>query len=100
MQVTEYCAPVPGYSVQKILISQYIDLKLLLPVNLANLPASEESFEKKLAKVDLVDITDYASWAEAFYSEVIASKFPQRMQDLMGYNLLMTKATREVEGNR
>ena len=86
--------PVPPSLVQKIESGAFIELGDLVPNHLG--------FEETVgSKSKQQPITNISEWLQAFavYVSVIARKQPQRVPDLMGYQILMLEASNEYQGN-
>ena len=84
----------PPSLVQKIESGAFIELGDLLSNHLG--------FEETVgSKSKQHPITNISEWLQAFtvYVSVIARKQPQRVPDLMGYQILMLEASNEYQGN-
>ena len=82
--------PVPPSLVQKIESGAFIELGDFVPNHLG--------FEEIVgSKSKQHPITNISEWLQAFavYVSVIARKQPQRVPDLMGYQILMLEASKE-----
>jgi len=72
-------------------------------VKMADLVPSHLDFEDIVgAKSKQQAVTNITEWLEAFvvYVSVVARKQPQRVPDLMGYQILMLEASSEYQNNR
>ena len=86
--------PVPPNLVQKIESGEFIELGYLVPNHLG--------FEETVgSKSKQCPITNISEWLQVFavYVSVIARKQPQRVPDLMGYQILMLEASNEYQNN-
>jgi len=72
-------------------------------VEMADLVPSHLGFENTVgAKSKQRTVTNITEWLEAFavYVSVVARKQPQRVPDLMGYQILMLEASSKYQNNR
>ena len=86
--------PVPPSLIQKIESGAFIEL--------GDLVLNHLGFEETVgSKSKQRPITNISEWLQTFavYVSVIARKQPQRVPDLMGYQILMLEASNEYQGN-
>ena len=96
-------AAIPKKLVAKILVKEYIDFAELPPAKGKGRPMPQ-SLEGQIIVVQAADllqtrkiIPDFATWVQCFslYSATLASKFPERIQELMTYQTTIAKASRK-----
>ena len=92
--------PVPKSLVERIHAGEYVDMVELLPDSLGTHGSTPVKDEKSL-KRSKRQITSIAEWVQCFgvFMAVVASKFPERVVDLLGYQSIIVEASREYEGD-
>ena len=93
--------PVPRMLAEKIWKGEFVELSKLLP---SRLGAPEVTLRDLMSNRDkpkeLKRITSIQQWVVCFNSviSVMALKHPERVQDLLGYSSMITKASLDYEG--
>ena len=102
VKVSATLPPVPSYLVSKICSGKFVDFTLRRPSNLKKLPTTEpSSFQiSRMIRSDLAPVRSFVEWADAWavYTGVLSSHDPKKVQNLIGYFLLLATASREVPG--
>ena len=102
VKVSAALPPVPGYLVSKICSGKFVDFTLLRPCHLKKLPTTEPSSFQilRMIRSDLAPVRSFVDWAEtwAVYTGVLSDHDPKKVQNLIGYFLLLAAASREVPG--
>ena len=89
--------PVPQKLVERNQAGEYIDMVELLPDSLGthgSSPAKEEKGSKRPKR----QITSIPEWVQCF-GVFMASKSPDRIVDMLGYQSIIVEASREYEGD-
>ena len=95
--------PIPARLVEKIQSGQFVELAELLPDHIGslsdNLALDNES--KTSSKQSKRQVSTILEWVRCFslYMAVIALKYPARLPDLLGYQVLIVETTMEHEGD-
>ena len=93
----------PKKLVEKIKAGEYIDFASLPPAQ-GKARAMPQAFEGQMVEVQVADlvqsrkmIPDLATWCQCFavYVAVLAKKHPERLPDLMAYQVLIARASRK-----
>jgi len=87
-------SPVPSELIKKIEDGKFIEMLDLVPSHLG--------FEEITgSKPRQLSVTNISEWLQAFaiYLSVISKKQPQRVPDLMGYEILMLEVSNEYQNN-
>ena len=98
--VSHTSPPIPYKLALKIWRGEFIDLNLLLPHRLgAPEPTLAEALQAKGPR-DHKQISTIEQWVVCFnaFISVVAVQAPQRVQDLLAYSTLITKAAHDYEG--
>ena len=84
--------PFPGLFVQQILNNEFVEFDSLLPVNLSNSVCIQTSVVSGVKRPkEFVPVRGFCDWTEAWtvYVGIVAQYKLERVQDLMGYFLLI-----------
>ena len=100
-------SPIPYKVVSQIVAGKYVNLEDLLPENISiQEPEPQLHFDGRLIlsnapKKNKKQITEIVSWVEAFtiYSLIIGKFFPNRLEDLLKYKLLILRTYRQFSGS-
>lgn len=100
-------SPVPYKIVSQIVAGKFVHLEDLLPENIsAQEPEPQIHFDGRLIlsnapKKNKKQILDITSWVEAFtiYSMIVSKYFPNRLDDLLKYKLLILRTYRQFSGS-
>ena len=92
--------PVPQKLVERIQAGEYIDMVELLPDSLGT-HGSSQAKDEKGSKRPKCQITSISEWVQCFgvFMAVVASKSPERIIDMLGYQSIIVEASREYEGD-
>ena len=104
VSMADILPPVPGYLVNVIKKRKFVDFVMLRPCNLDKLP-SVEPVGPQLSRLlrcekgsELKPIQCFSEWAEAWavYAGVVSRQRPDRLSDLIGYFVLISKTSNDT----
>ena len=93
--------PVPQKLVQRIQAGEYVDMPELLPDRLGVNAGPPVEGDKEDKKTKRRQVTNILEWIQcyAIYMAVRTQKFPDKVQDMLGYLALIVEARMENDGD-